>query len=160
MANRTPSPTDVFVGQRVRVARTIAKLSQSELGQRIGVTFQQVQKYEKGANRIGASRMQQISDVLQQPVSYFFAEQSAGQKKPDVDIIQKMMVAPYGLQLAQCYVAIKTNQDRLIVAQMAASLAGKTAPAKTVTAVSDPGEAQRMRAHRVAVTAGRAARSA
>ncbi|MDB5368015.1 MAG: transcriptional regulator [Rhodospirillales bacterium] len=67
-----PSPIDVHVGTRVRLRRTLLGMSQEKLGQAIGLTFQQVQKYERGANRIGASRLYDLSRVLDVPVSFFF----------------------------------------------------------------------------------------
>src|SRR5579863_9615745 len=67
-----PSPIDVHVGSRVRLRRTLLGMSQERLGQAIGLTFQQVQKYERGANRIGASRLFDLSRVLDVPVSFFF----------------------------------------------------------------------------------------
>ena len=67
-----PSPIDVHVGSRVRLRRNMLGLSQEKLGGAIGLTFQQVQKYERGANRIGASRLHDLSQVLDVPVSFFF----------------------------------------------------------------------------------------
>ena len=67
-----PSPVDVHVGARVRVRRTLLGMSQTTLGDAIGITFQQVQKYERGANRISASRLFALSRVLDVPVEYFF----------------------------------------------------------------------------------------
>lgn len=67
-----PSPIDVHVGSRVRLRRTLLGMSQEKLGQAIGLTFQQVQKYERGANRVGASRLYDLSRVLDVPVSFFF----------------------------------------------------------------------------------------
>jgi transcriptional regulator with XRE-family HTH domain len=66
------TPVDLHVGARVRMKRQLLGLSQTELANSIGLTFQQVQKYEKGVNRIGASRMQQIAAKLQEPISYFY----------------------------------------------------------------------------------------
>src|SRR5919205_4612142 len=68
----TPNPIDVRVGARLRLRRNMLGLSQEKLGQAIGLTFQQVQKYERGANRIGASRLHELSRVLDVPVSFFF----------------------------------------------------------------------------------------
>lgn len=68
----TPRPVDVHVGRRVRLRRTLLGMSQEKLGQAIGLTFQQIQKYERGANRIGASRLFELSKVLDVPVSFFF----------------------------------------------------------------------------------------
>lgn len=70
----TPNPVDIHVGSRVRQRRTLLGLSQEKLGDAVGLTFQQIQKYERGANRIGASRMYEFSRILDVPVSYFFEE--------------------------------------------------------------------------------------
>ncbi len=68
----TPNPVDVHVGSRVRLRRTLLGLSQEKLGEAVGLTFQQIQKYERGANRIGASRLFEFSRILDVPVSFFF----------------------------------------------------------------------------------------
>src|SRR5512134_1770628 len=68
----TPNPVDVHVGGRVRLRRTLLGLSQEKLGEAVGLTFQQIQKYERGANRIGASRLFEFSRILDVPVSFFF----------------------------------------------------------------------------------------
>lgn len=72
-----PNPIDVHVGSRVRLRRTLLGMSQEKLGEAIGLTFQQVQKYERGANRIGASRLFDLSRVLDVPVSFFFDDMPA-----------------------------------------------------------------------------------
>lgn len=72
-----PNPIDVHVGARVRLRRTLLGMSQEKLGEAIGLTFQQVQKYERGANRVGASRLYDLSRVLDVPVAYFFEEMGA-----------------------------------------------------------------------------------
>lgn len=72
MPPRAPDPIDRHVGNRIRMRRIMMGLSQQQLGDAIGVTFQQVQKNEKGTNRISASRLQKISEVLQVPISFFF----------------------------------------------------------------------------------------
>ena len=69
---KAPNPTDKHVGSRVRMRRKMLAMSQTKLGDALGLTFQQVQKYERGANRIGASRLQQLSHILQVPVAFFF----------------------------------------------------------------------------------------
>src|SRR5262245_39091705 len=76
MPSGKPNPVDVHVGSRVRLRRTLLGMSQEKLGEAIGLTFQQVQKYERGANRIGASRLWDLSRVLDVPVAYFFDEMS------------------------------------------------------------------------------------
>jgi transcriptional regulator with XRE-family HTH domain len=72
MPAKPPNPIDVYVGGRVRMRRIEVEMSQQTLGSHIGLTFQQIQKYEKGMNRIGASRLQQIGKILEVPVAYFF----------------------------------------------------------------------------------------
>jgi len=72
IAKKAPNPIDRHVGSRVRMRRMMLSMSQEKLGDALGLTFQQVQKYEKGTNRIGASRLQQIAHILQVPVSFFF----------------------------------------------------------------------------------------
>ncbi|AQT41792.1 Transcriptional regulator, contains XRE-family HTH domain [Bartonella apihabitans] len=79
---KTPAPTDVYVGSRIRLRRNMLGLSQEKLGEQLGITFQQIQKYEKGTNRVGASRLQAISEILDVPVSYFL-------KKLPVPVRQK-----------------------------------------------------------------------
>src|SRR6202040_4309131 len=72
MSTKAPKPVDKYVGSRVRMRRIMLGMSQEKLGEALGPTFQQVQKYEKGTNRVGASRIQQISEILQVPVSFLF----------------------------------------------------------------------------------------
>ena len=67
-----PNPVDIHVGARLRLRRTLLGMSQDKLGQALGLTFQQIQKYERGANRIGSSRLYQLGQILDVPVSYFF----------------------------------------------------------------------------------------
>jgi len=74
MATRKPTDIDRLVGQRVRLARKMTKLSQSKLGEQVGVTYQQIQKYENGTDRIGAGRLYQVAQVTDQPISFFFNE--------------------------------------------------------------------------------------
>jgi transcriptional regulator with XRE-family HTH domain len=72
MSTKAPNPVDKYVGSRVRMRRIMLGMSQEKLGDALGLTFQQVQKYEKGTNRVGASRIQQISEILKVPVSFLF----------------------------------------------------------------------------------------
>ncbi len=78
-----PDPIDVHVGGRVRLRRTLLGLSQEKLGEAVGLTFQQIQKYERGANRIGASRMYDLAQVLEVPVSFFYDDMNAEVKNRD-----------------------------------------------------------------------------
>ncbi|MEM6761333.1 MAG: helix-turn-helix transcriptional regulator [Pseudomonadota bacterium] len=73
---KQPNPIDVHVGSRLKLRRTMMGMTQEKLGDQLGVTFQQIQKYEKGTNRIGASRLQEISEILDAPVAFFFEDAS------------------------------------------------------------------------------------
>src|SRR4051794_15853484 len=81
--SKAPNPVDKYVGSRVRMRRIMLGMSQEKLGEALGLTFQQVQKYEKGTNRVGASRIQQIAEILQVPVSFLFEGGPSGVPGPD-----------------------------------------------------------------------------
>src|SRR3979490_1837996 len=85
MATKPPNPIDVYVGGRVRMRRIEVDMSQQILGGHIDLTFQQIQKYEKGMNRIGASRLQQIGKILEVPTSYFFEGAPGGWEPAGAD---------------------------------------------------------------------------
>jgi transcriptional regulator with XRE-family HTH domain len=130
-----PNPVDVHVGSRVRLRRTLLGLSQEKLGDALGLTFQQVQKYERGANRIGASRLFDLSRVLDVPVSFFFDDmaEDATERKPAVDIdIDEMsqggfdvdpMARRETLELVRAYYRIKDPLVRKRVFELAKALA-------------------------------------
>lgn len=80
---RKPNPYDAHVGSRLRACRTLAGFSQERLGGAVGLSFQQIQKYEKGLNRIGASRLQQFSQILNVPPSYFFEGMPGVDQQPN-----------------------------------------------------------------------------
>jgi transcriptional regulator with XRE-family HTH domain len=122
MTKKPPNPIDKFVGNRVRTARVLANMSQEKLGDALGITFQQVQKYEKGVNRIGSSRMQQIATILEKPVSWFFDEQNAD-KRQETDLIGQMLVLPGGKKLAESFLAIKSTHVRHVAAEVVHELA-------------------------------------
>jgi transcriptional regulator with XRE-family HTH domain len=81
---RRIEPHDVEVGRRIRVRRLERQMSQTELAVQLGVTFQQVQKYEKGVNRVGAARLQRIADALEVPISFFFTTADRGSQQESV----------------------------------------------------------------------------
>jgi len=84
---RKPSDIDKLVGQRVRLARKIAKLSQTKLAHGAGVTYQQIQKYENGTDRIGAGRLHQIAQLTDQPIGFFFSPASESESNESADDI-------------------------------------------------------------------------
>jgi len=119
MAAKSPDPTDRDVGSRVRMRRMMLNMSQEKLGDALGLTFQQVQKYEKGTNRIGASRLQHISRILQVPVSFFFdgAPEIPGQatgmsEMPSPAYVSDFLATSDGLALTKAFVQIKDSKLR------------------------------------------------
>ena len=132
MAKKTPNPIDNHVGSRVRMRRMMLGMSQEKLGDSLGLTFQQVQKYEKGTNRIGASRLQQISAILQVPVSFFFegAPHAPGQsasgmaEAPSPAYISDYLVTSDGLALTKAFMRIKSNKLRRRIVDLVEQIAG------------------------------------
>ena len=132
---KTPNPIDVHVGSRVRMRRTMAKMSQEKLGEALGVTFQQVQKYEKGTNRIGASRMQQISETLNVPISFFF-EDAPGSENSEFDdglgepnsasYVMDFLSTSEGIELNSAFVRITNPTIRRKIIEMVRTLANET----------------------------------
>src|SRR5579875_1087276 len=117
--NKTPNPIDRHVGARVRMRRLMVGLSQSKLADALEVTFQQVQKYEKGANRIGASRLQQLARVLDVPPSFFFEGAPAStspslsyNEDPGNAYVVDFLSTAEGLQLNRAFAAIKDPKLR------------------------------------------------
>lgn len=100
---RSPGPAETNIGQRIRLRRVEMNVSQYELAQKLGVSFQQVQKYEKGVNRVGAARLQQIAAALDVPITHFYDSQSKG----DVEVQSLMYLdSKYTLRLLRAYTAI------------------------------------------------------
>jgi transcriptional regulator with XRE-family HTH domain len=122
VANKTPSAIDVLVGQNIRIRRLQMGLTQSELGARVGVTFQQIQKYEKGTNRIGASRLQQIADVLRTPVSALFDGVPSAAHDPPEQSPRFILAKPHALRLLQAFDQIKNEATRMVVLQLIESI--------------------------------------
>jgi transcriptional regulator with XRE-family HTH domain len=124
-----PNPVDVHVGSRVRLRRTLLGMSQEKLGDAIGLTFQQVQKYERGANRIGASRLYDLSRVLDVPVSYFFEElgdnsPTSGAGEPAADSYQSNpMMKRETLELVRAYLRITDPQIKRRLFELTKALA-------------------------------------
>ena len=114
--SKKPNPVDVHVCSRVRLRRMLLGMSQEKLGETLGLTFQQVQKYEKGTNRIGASRLHQIGNVLGVPVSYFFedltGDASAKANDKEVIYLKGVLDMPEGVTLVTHFVRIEQQSVR------------------------------------------------
>src|SRR5262245_19127916 len=117
---KSPNPIDKHVGGRVRMQRMVLGMSQEKLGDAIGLTFQQVQKYEKGANRISASRLQQIADVLGVPVTFFFdgapglprASSRDTEDAPAPELLTDFLGTSDGIALAKAFTRIRRAKVR------------------------------------------------
>lgn len=128
MAKKGPNPIDTRVGSRVRTRRQELGLSQEKLGDALGLTFQQVQKYEKGVNRVSASRLQQLSHILRVPIAYFF-EGTPGRIKslgnaPSLEYMSEFTASADGLALAKAFVLIKNADVRHQIAKLVSEIAG------------------------------------
>ena len=136
MVKKEPNPIDRHVGSRVRMRRVLVGMSQEKLGDALGLTFQQVQKYEKGTNRIGASRLQHIASVLGVSVDFLFegaprlegpaGEEAAGfAEAPPSEYVADFLSTSEGVQLMKHFVAIKSPRVRRRVVDLVAALAGE-----------------------------------
>ena len=130
MAGKKPHLVDQHVGSRVRLRRMLLGMSQERLGESMGLTFQQVQKYEKGVNRIGASRLLQISEILDVPVEFFFEEAPHvdGRRAPGVaeadseKFILEFLNSREGLELNRAFAKISDPKVRKSVVNLVRSL--------------------------------------
>jgi transcriptional regulator with XRE-family HTH domain len=128
---KKPNPTDVHVGSRIRLRRNMLGMSQEKLGENLGITFQQIQKYEKGTNRVGASRLQAIADVLSVPVAFFFedlpGEETARNRGFAEDTSAAFAIdfctSAEGLQLNRAFVRISDMKVRRRIIDLVKSLA-------------------------------------
>ena len=132
MAKKTPNPIDKHVGSRVRMRRMMLSMSQEKLGDALGLTFQQVQKYEKGTNRIGASRLQQISNILQVPVSFFFegapnmpGHHPAWARRRRRPMSSDFLATSDGLSLTKSFMRIKNGKLRRRIVDLVEQIAGE-----------------------------------
>lgn len=126
-ASRNATEIDIHVGSRVRVRRQLLGMSQTQLGEALGVTFQQVQKYERGTNRVGASRLYKISEVLDVPIAFFFD----GLARPNRDdaaeseSVISLMDSAYGIKLASALQDVASRDLREQILSLVRSLKGR-----------------------------------
>lgn len=130
---KKPNPIDIHVGSRIRLRRTMLGMSQEKLGESLGITFQQIQKYEKGTNRVGASRLQNISNILNVPVSFFFedapgdhANGPAGlAEASSSNYVVDFLSSSEGLQLNRAFVKISDSKVRRKLVDLVKALAAE-----------------------------------
>jgi len=123
-----PNPIDTHVGNRVRMRRMVVGLSQEKVAKALGLTFQQVQKYEKGTNRISASRLHRLASILQVTVPFFFEgapQQSAkSQGKTEPDFVTEFLATHDGLTLTKAFMQIEDAKLRRRIVNLVEHLAG------------------------------------
>jgi len=125
MPKKKPNQIDVLVGRNVRLYRLHAKLSQTALGERIGVTFQQVQKYERGSNRVGASRLTQIATALGVPITAFFEGIKHNPTTEAVEMPLDLLADAQALKLAKAFAGISDVALRRSIVQFVRQIAHK-----------------------------------
>jgi len=127
MSAKRANSTDAYVGSRVRMRRKMLGMSQEKLGEQLGITFQQVQKYEKGTNRVGASRLQMISQILEVPISYFFPAEPAVAggmgENAQSDYVSDFMMSSEGIELNRAFAQIKDPKLRRKVIDLVRTMA-------------------------------------
>jgi transcriptional regulator with XRE-family HTH domain len=133
MATRKSGPLDVMVGARISLLRASRGMSQAVLAERIGVTFQQLQKYERGASRVGASRLSQIASVLGVSVGALFESPGAG--SPGLNSPLRLLAEPGALRVLKAYARTTSPRVRLRIAKLVESIASRTPGAKATVAL-------------------------
>lgn len=125
---KTPKPVDTHVGSRVRMRRVELGMSQTTLADAMGVSFQQVQKYEKGTNRMGSSRLQQIANALNVPVTFFFegapGQPTINRNTPSSAYVSEFLATADGLALTRAFLALRDPKLRRSVVSLVRELVG------------------------------------
>jgi transcriptional regulator with XRE-family HTH domain len=131
LESRPPNPVDLHVGARIRLRRRMQGVSQEKLADALGLTFQQVQKYERGANRVSASKLYEIATALQAPVSYFFdgladpSNEEGGNARPtDEQTVHTFLMTAEGLELAKLFPGLPRGRIRRRFLDLMRALAG------------------------------------
>ena len=128
---KVPNPIDIHVGNRVRIRRMMLSMSQEKVGNALGISFQQVQKYEKGTNRLGASRLQHLAQILQVPIAYFFegapqARARSTQTRQPADefgaFVTELLSKPHGLAMVMAFAKIKSRKVQDSIVQLAENI--------------------------------------
>jgi transcriptional regulator with XRE-family HTH domain len=125
MATRKPDLVDIEVGQRIKIQRLAAGLSQTVLGENVGITFQQIQKYEKGANRVGIGRLTRISRALNVPVSSFFEGRDMIERAAQKGVASplSLITHPFAFRLLQAYSTLTDERQRRSILELVEGIA-------------------------------------
>jgi transcriptional regulator with XRE-family HTH domain len=119
---KKPDPIDIHVGKNIRIFRLAKGLSQSELGDAIGVTFQQVQKYEKGTNRVGSSRIVKLAIALGVPVNRLFSDGGKEVVSGKGEIVTDLLAKPYAIRMLKALANTPNNKTRLLLVELTESI--------------------------------------
>ena len=141
MATRKSGPLDAMVGARISMLRLNRGMSQTMFAERIGVTFQQVQEYERGASRVGASRLSQIASVLGVSVGELFESSGAG--SPGLNLPVRLLAEPGALRVLKAYARTTSPGVRLCIAKLVESVASRTPGAKATVAMFNTADRER-----------------
>ena len=135
MATRKSGPLDAMVGARISMLRVNRGISQAILAERIGVTFQQMQKYERGANRVGARRLSQVASVLGISVGELFESSEA--ESPGLNSSARLLAEPGASRVLKAYARTTSPRVRLCIAKLVESVASRTSGPKATVALFD-----------------------
>ena len=127
MSSKKASPVDAEVGLRIRFYRLNAGMSQTQLGERIGVTFQQVQKYENGSNRVGAGRLTQIAEALNVSVTAFFETSGEVAERNGQPSVTKLLAHPSAIRMLQAYSSIPDSGTQFAIVRLMEALGSELA---------------------------------
>jgi transcriptional regulator with XRE-family HTH domain len=129
MAKKQPDPVDTHAGARLRMRRNDLGMSQGALANAIGLTFQQVQKYEKGSNRMGSSRLLQVANVLTVPVTFFFeggpGRRKLSSKAPSPTYVSEFVASEDGSSLIRAFTQIRNAKLRRVIVKMVEGIADR-----------------------------------
>jgi transcriptional regulator with XRE-family HTH domain len=124
VATRAAMPVDALVGQNIRILRLQRGLSQSDLGRQTGLSYQQIQKYEIGANRLGASRLSRIAEVLQVPILALFDGSASADQLTRVGAPSTLLAKPHAVRLLQAFANVQSIRVRVAILNLVAAVGG------------------------------------
>jgi len=130
---RAPRNADIQIGNKIRLQRVVLGMSQERLAKEIGVTFQQVQKYEKGINRVSPARLQDIARALNMPVAHFFDDETAGKSRSESREITGFIATTEGIALNRAFARVRDKSLRASIVSLTEALAGTAPNAKVVS---------------------------
>ncbi|MCX2721469.1 helix-turn-helix domain-containing protein [Roseibium salinum] len=138
-SKRKPNTVDAHVGSRIRLRRVLMDISQVKLAEELGVSFQQIQKYERGVNRVGASRLQEIADVLGAPITFFFDDMpgrpssngTAQFREAETEQMAEFLSSADGLRFVRTFLSISDGRVRRRITDLVKSLADQDVAGET-----------------------------